>query len=70
MAVRAEGLTESMINRLSRIRDLTAMSREKKRETDAIEQRRQVKVDAILTASPRCRFRNLDPRERTAKLRQ
>jgi TolB-like protein/Tfp pilus assembly protein PilF len=54
----ADGMTESMINRLSRLRDLTVMSRSavfriKKTETDAIEQGRRLHVDAILTGSVR-----------------
>ena len=54
----ADGLTESMINRLARIRDLMVMSRSavfriQKTETDAIEQGRRLQVDAILTGSVR-----------------
>jgi TolB-like protein/Tfp pilus assembly protein PilF len=52
----ADGVTESMINRLSRIRDLRVMSRSavfrvKKMEADPIEQGRRLKVDAVLTGS-------------------
>jgi adenylate cyclase len=54
----ADGLTESMINRLSRIRDLTVMSRSavfriKARTADAIEEGRLLGVDAVLTGSVR-----------------
>ena len=54
----ADGVTESMINRLSRIRDLTVMSRSavfriKKTEGDDIEQGRRLHVDAVMTGSIR-----------------
>lgn len=54
----ADGVTESMINRLSRIRDLIVMSRSavfriKKTEADAIELGRRMHVDAVLTGSLR-----------------
>jgi TolB-like protein len=54
----ADGVTESMINRLSRIRDLTVMShtavfRFKGTQVDAIEQGRRLHVEAVLTGSIR-----------------
>jgi eukaryotic-like serine/threonine-protein kinase len=54
----ADGVTESMINRLSRIRDLTVMSRSavfriNKTEANTIEQGRRMHVDAVLTGSIR-----------------
>jgi len=54
----ADGMTESMINRLSRIGDLTVMSRSAvfrldKAAPDAIEKGRKLQVDAILTGTVR-----------------
>ncbi len=54
----ADGVTESMINRLSRIRDLTVMSRSavfrnRKTDADAIALGRRLHVDAILTGTIR-----------------
>ena len=54
----ADGVTESMINRLSRIRDLTVMSRSavfrnRKTDADAIDLGRRLHVDAILTGTIR-----------------
>jgi len=50
----SDGVTESMINRLSRVRDLKVMSRTavfrvKKTDADPIEQGRRLHVDAVLT---------------------
>jgi eukaryotic-like serine/threonine-protein kinase len=54
----ADGVTESMINRLSRIRDLTVTSRSavfrnRKTDADAIALGRRLHVDAILTGTIR-----------------
>jgi eukaryotic-like serine/threonine-protein kinase len=54
----ADGVTESMINRLSRIHDLTVMSRSavfrsRKADADAIEIGRSLHVEAVLTGTIR-----------------